>query len=152
MISQCPAIRRLSEHGIHDRQRTLTAVEDALTHVGDTVGDISAQVMARFYAMHPEMRAAFERLSLGKPRGLEGEMVEQIVFSLMELLHHPSEVRIMLQTTVPHHEFLKVPTQCFNALIDCVVDVVLEELPQALKEDGEHLDRVRQCLKSLVTD
>jgi len=52
---------------MHDTSRDACAalLEQTLERAADSVGDITASAMQRFYGAYPEARDAFERLALG---------------------------------------------------------------------------------------
>ena len=65
---------------------TIALIENSLTLAAERLGDITPLVMENFYARFPACQAVFERLSLGKPHEMEGEMVTQTVYSLLAVV------------------------------------------------------------------
>ena len=51
---------------MQDRAAKLELIERSLERAAETVGDITAPLMARFYAAHPAAEASFEHHGLGK--------------------------------------------------------------------------------------
>ena len=118
---------------LETRKTLLTAT---LERAAAALGDITPLVYARYYAVHPEGRACFEENFPGGADKLEGEMVSQVLYCLMEWLDSPGEIEIILLCTVPHHaETLNVPPHLFTGLITAVNETVAESIPaEALAE------------------
>jgi hypothetical protein len=118
---------------LETRKALLTAT---LERAATALGDITPQVYARYYACHPDARACFEENYPGGVASLEGEMVSQVLYCLMEWLDSPGEIEIILLTTVPHHaDTLHVSPHLFTGLITAVSETVAETIPaEALDE------------------
>jgi hypothetical protein len=122
-------------------------LEGILSRAADLLGDLRPAVMARYYRDFPETRTLFEEQSAGHREKLEGEMVEQTLYCLMTWVERPAEVRIVLRSTVPHHEAaLKVPEAPFRGFVDAVVEVLLGTVPLELHEEQAFLESLRNAL------
>lgn len=129
-------------------------VHRGLERAAEELGDITAPVYALYYNRCPEARAKFiEHGPHGKER-LEGEMVEQSLYCLMEWFASPGEIEIVLITTIPHHiETLGVDSSLFAKLITAICDVVVETIPPAAQDEREvwrelHADLMELCEES----
>ena len=105
-------------------------LQSSLERAAGQLGDITPHVMASYYARHPEARERFEVLHSGNPRRLEGEMVEQVLYCLMEWFDSAGEIEIILVTTVPHHiDTLHIRPGLFIDLIAAVCETVVSTIP-----------------------
>lgn len=112
---------------MHDDSRLLDV---SLERAAEAVGDLTETVLARFYTQHPEARQAFEHHSPGEPEKLEAEMVANALYCAMNWLDRPGEVRIQVNTSVPHHEdTLHVALPWYRGLQETVIDVIFETIP-----------------------
>ncbi len=103
-----------------------------LGRAAEQLGDITPHVYARYYAAYPEARGHFVQLQPEDSARLEGEMVEQILFCLMELPEDRIYIEIILLHTVPQHlEDLDLPLSLFDGLICAVRDVIGDLIPAA---------------------
>jgi hemoglobin-like flavoprotein len=93
-------------------------LERGLDRAAERLGDVTGPVMAEFYQRFPEAQAAFDRLSLGNPAKLEGEMVAQALYCLMTWFEYPGEVKGVLMSSVPHHkQTLEVRPEWYEGLL-----------------------------------
>lgn len=126
-------------------------LETSLTRAAELLGDITPMVMARYYARFPEALEHFEYHGLGDRESLEGEMVEQILYCLLDYLQSRGAIEIMLLGTVPHHiQTLKIPATLFHGLLDCLCDVVAETIPADSTNERRVLEDLHASLKALV--
>lgn len=108
----------------------LDALNSSLERASDLLGDITPLVMERLYARRLDALTCFETLSVGNRKQLEGEMVEQVLYCLMEWYSSPGEIEILLLSTIPHHiDTLGVGPGLFNDLISIVCETVMETIP-----------------------
>ena len=113
-----------------DRQAKLALIEHSLEREADALGDITAPLMARFYADHPAAEASFEHHGLGKRALLEAEMVGNVLYCLMTWFERPEEIRIILYDSVPHHqETLKVEPDWYEGMLYTGIDLIEATLP-----------------------
>ena len=134
-----------------DLERKQALLLSSLERAAEKLGDITPHVMALYYDRYPEALALFEELCPSGRLPLEGQMVEQILFCLMEWYVSPSDIEIMLTTTVPHHvETLKVRSELFQDLINVVCDTIVATIPS--HEHGEQTvwAELRGVMTSLV--
>jgi len=130
-----------------------TLLETSLERAADRLGDITNPVMERYYAVHPGARESFREHGLGNTVKLEAEMVESVLYCLMSWLDRPEEVRILLDTTVPHHEeTLHVDNNWFTGLIDAAVHVICETIPDTQQDEQELWKEIHQGVNSLIAD
>lgn len=115
---------------MHGNATQLALVERSLERAGDALGDITAPLMARFYAAHPAAQASFEHHGLGKRDLLEAEMVGNVLYCLMTWFERPEEIRIILYDSVPHHqETLKVQPDWYEDMLYAGIDLIETTLP-----------------------
>jgi hypothetical protein len=134
---------RAQAHGL-SRSDLLDAI---LQRAADRLGDLRPGVMARFYPRFPEARALFETESAGHREKLEGEMVEQTLYCLMTWVERPAEVRIVLQSTVPHHEAaLHVSDRLFAGFLDAVVETIGATIPAEATDEQALLAAIHAAL------
>lgn len=113
-----------------DKAAKLELMNAALERAAEALGDITAPVMARYYARFPDAEPAFDRLAIGDKPKLEGGMVENTLYCLMTWLESHAEVEILLWHTVPHHvQTLDVPVALFVGLAEVVTEVIVATIP-----------------------
>lgn len=106
-------------------------VMSTLERAAEMLGDITPLVMDKYYASHPDARERFEYHDPGGRTALAGQMVTQVLYSLMTWFEPGGEIEIMLTTTIPHHiETLEVPPELFIGMLDAVCTVVRDTIPQ----------------------
>jgi hypothetical protein len=136
-------------------------LHSSLERAAEQLGDITPHVMAAYYARHPGARQRFEELHPGNPGRLEGEMVEQVLYCLMEWYDSPGEIEVIFMTTVPHHvDTLHVWSGYFSDLITAVCETVVATITPA--QVGERavwqelerdlLELARNCASFTYTD
>jgi hypothetical protein len=119
-----------------------------LQRAADRLGDLRPDVMARFYARFPEAPALFETESAGHREVLEGQMVEQTLYCLMTWVERPVEVRIVLQSTVPHHEAaLHASDRLFTGFLDAVVETIAGTIPAEAGAERDLLAAIHAALR-----
>ncbi len=120
----------MADGAVLTAQHGAQLVDSILDRAADALGDLTPQVMARYYAAMPQ---AMERFDFHQPvrrEKLEGEMVEQVLYCLMRWHSDRSEIEIILATTVPHHlHALDIPLDLFTGMMDAVCEVVAETIP-----------------------
>ncbi|MEP2101825.1 MAG: hypothetical protein ABJP02_09980 [Parasphingorhabdus sp.] len=128
-------------------------LETSLERAADELGDITDPVMKRYYELHPDARASFREHGLGNTVKLEAEMVESVVYCLMNWLESPQEIRIMFGSTVPHHEeTLHVESNWFSGLVDAAVHVIAATIPEAQQEERALWEEIHQGVNALIAD
>lgn len=107
----------------------LAMVEDILFRAAEHIGDITEPVMENFYKRSEGGRELFE-LHSRHMNQLEGLMVEQSVYCLMQWFKSPLEIEILLHDTVPHHrETLNIPTSAYKDLLIATADIIGGSIP-----------------------
>jgi hypothetical protein len=130
------------------RQALLDAI---MQRAADQLGDITPQVYARFDARFPEGRATFDTLHPGGRATLQGSMVEQSLYCLMEWLGSPGEIEIVLLGTVPHHaDTLNVPPELFTGLLDAVAATVADTIPPENVDERALWNAIRADLTGVI--
>lgn len=107
----------------------LAMVEDILFRAAEHIGDITEPVMENFYKRSEGGRELFE-LHSRHMNQLEGLMVEQSVYCLMQWFKSPGEIEILLHDTVPHHkDVLNIPTRAYKDLLLATADIIAGSIP-----------------------
>ncbi|MBK8375000.1 hypothetical protein [Sphingorhabdus sp.] len=105
-------------------------VERSLERAADILGDITAPLMARYYAAHPAAADSFAHHGLGRRDLLEAEMVGNVLYCLMTWFERPEEIRIIFYDSVPHHaDTLKVGADWYGGMLDTGIALIEETLP-----------------------
>jgi len=127
-------------------------VERILARAADELGDVTALVLENYYRRHPAADAAFDTHSRHDDRArLEGLMVENSLYCLMYWYQSPSEVKIMLEDSVPHHqETLQIPSKLYSELIDVTAEIIAETLPPGDTPELMVWRELRNELKQLI--
>lgn len=126
-------------------------LETSLERAAEEIGDITKPVIDLFYTRFPNSREAFERLWPNHRANLEGEMVEQTLYCLMQWLDSRDEIEIILSGSVPHHNTtLQVPPQWFGGLIDATADVITATIPADRADEQAVWQELRAGLRQIV--
>lgn len=134
-------------------EEKMALLETSLERAADRLGDITDPVIKRYYMLHPEARASFHEHGLGNTVKLEAEMVESVVYCLMNWLDRPQEIRIMFGSTVPHHEeTLHVNSDWFSGLVDAAVYVIAETIPDTHQDEHDLWEEIHQGVNALIAD
>lgn len=129
----------------------LQLMEASLERAAETVGDITAPVLARYYGAFPEALASFEHHGLGNREALEAQMVENALYCIMNWLDRPGEVGLILGESVPHHqETLSVALGWYRGLVEATIDVIVETIPPGETAELEVWRTIRSELADLV--
>ncbi len=120
----------------NNEQETIVAqqLEASLEVVVEKYGDITPIVLERYYECHPEAKQLFKDLGYHQAAELECSMVESTLYCLMHLTERPVEIEVMLASTVPHHDALKIPKEFFVGLVEATVDVVVSAFDISAKQ------------------
>lgn len=136
---------------MQDRQAKLALVEKSLERAAEAIGDITAPLMARFYAVYPAAEASFEHHGLGKRALLEAEMVGNVLYCLMTWFERPEEIRIILYDSVPHHqETLKVEAGWYEGMLWAGIDLFEETLPEHAADERAVWEEMRSGLAETI--
>jgi len=102
----------------------------SLTRLAEQRGDVTRPVIEAFYRHHPDARASFEHHGLGQTAELEGRMVAESVFLLLQWVEDPATARIDQGTAIVHHnDTLLIPPRWYLGLVDAALEVLFETLP-----------------------
>ncbi|QKG71993.1 hypothetical protein [Erythrobacter mangrovi] len=113
-------------------------VERSLTRLAERRGDVTDPVLQAFYARHPDARASFEHHGLGHMRELEGRMVAESVFLLLQWVEDPATARIDQGTAIVHHnDTLLVPSRWYLGMVDAALEVLFESLPAEAADERD---------------
>ena len=108
----------------------LALAERSLERLADERGDVTGEVLAAYYARHPDARASFEHHGLGHTQLLEARMVSESLFLLLQWIESPSTARIDHGTAIPHHnDTMQVPPHWYLGLVDAALEVLLDSIP-----------------------
>ena len=133
-----------------DKAERRAVLERSLERAADKLGDITPHVFAAYYARHPGARADFEFHHPGKAETLEGEMVSQALYCLMEWFECPGEIEIVLLGTIPHHiETLHIEPARFADLLLQVCDTIGDTIPASEATEQEVLAGLRADMVDL---
>jgi hypothetical protein len=130
----------------------LATFECSLTRCAELLGDITPMVAATFYEAHPEARALFEAHYAGAKGHLEGEMVEQALYCLMNWFSAPREIEIVVLSTFPHHvETLGTTPEQFSGFVDAVCRVIASTVPAGASQELAVLVELEEAFHALAT-
>lgn len=136
-----------------DLEEKKALLNASLERAAEQLGDITPHVYARYYERCPDARASFEELHPGNRRQLEGQMVEQALYCLMEWYDCPGEIEIILVTTIPHHiETLHVKFEHFAELIDAVCETVTATIPPQQSGELAVWEELQAAMKALCKE
>lgn len=131
----------------------MNLLENTLERAAAQLGDITEPVIARYYQEHPAAEKSFREHGLGNTRKLEAEMVESVVYCIMNWLERPQEIRIMFGSTVPHHEdTLRVSSDWFTGLVNAAAYVIGDTIPSAKHDERLVLQEIHAGLTNVVEE
>lgn len=126
-------------------------IERGLERAAQQLGDITPLVMREFYRRIPEAEASFRHHAPHDPHGLEAEMVGNTLHYIMRWHEAPMEIRIDMDTSVPHHRVaLDVPPDWYRGMIEAAIDVILSSVPSSASDERAAWKQLRDQLVSLV--
>ncbi|WP_339826129.1 hypothetical protein [uncultured Parasphingorhabdus sp.] len=128
-------------------------LEASLERAATILGDITEPVMTQYYASHPGAKISFQDHGLGNSVKLEAEMVESVIYCLLNWYERPEEIRIMFGSTVPHHKHaLNVSTEWFAGLIDAAITIISDTIPETSAEELTVWAEIRTGFQTLVEE
>jgi len=126
-------------------------LDKGLERAAEALGDITGPVVAAFYARFPQAREAFDRLALGARHKLEAEMVEQVLYCVMNWFDRPGEIEVILLGSVQHHgDTLLVDPAWYEGLIAAAIDVLVATIPAQAADERAIWAEVARELRGLV--
>ncbi|MEH6756255.1 MAG: hypothetical protein V7676_01945 [Parasphingorhabdus sp.] len=136
-----------------DIDKKTALLETSLERAADKLGDITDPVMKRYYSLYPDARASFHEHGLGNTVKLEADMVESVLYALMNWLEAPQEIRIIFGSTVPHHEeTLHVNSDWFRGLVDAAVYVISETIPDEQRDEHALWKEIQTGVNGLIAE
>lgn len=134
-------------------QENQALLDASLERAAEVLGDITPHVFARYYADFPEARERFDELSLHSSASLEGQMIEQSLYCLMQWFDSPGSIRIVMTGTVPHHlETLEITPRCFIGLMDTICDVIIATIPADCPDELAVWAELREAMHGLFDE
>ena len=132
-----------------DQKKAL--LDASLERAAEKLGDITPHVLALYYRRHPDAEHYFDSLISGGRARLEQQMVDQVLYCLMEWHASPTQIKIILLEAVPHHaEVLHVRPQLFSELIIAVCDTLIATIPARETAELAVWAELREALTSGV--
>lgn len=128
----------------------LEQLEKILERAAERLGDVTADVLALYYARYPGARQAFIEHGCGYTERLEHGMVDSALYCLMTWFERPLEVEIVFVDTVPHHQLLNIPLAYFSGLQEAVVDVIGQTVDDGDSESLALLAELKHDLLTLI--
>lgn len=114
----------------------IALIETSLLRAAEILGDLKEPVMTRFYRQYPQALAVFEHLACGDRQRLEAMMIDNVLYCIMQWFERPEEIRIILYSSVPHHEAtLKVDADWYEALLAAGVDLIADTVPADAEQE-----------------
>jgi hypothetical protein len=108
----------------------------SLTRLAEEHGDVTEAVLERFYRTHPEARASFEHHGLGRTRDLEGRMITESLYLLLQWVEDQPTARIDQGTAIIHHnDTLLIPPHWYLGLVDAALGEMLATLPAEAEDE-----------------
>ncbi len=127
------------------------SIEKILELVAQERGDITEEVLDLYFKRYPQARQIFrEAGSNNTELRLQQEMVESGLYCLMTYFERPTEVEIILLQTVPHHNFLNIPTDYFCGLHDAIFDVIESATPMNYSKEKKSFQELRISLTEII--
>ena len=127
------------------------SIEKILELVAEERGDITAEVLDLYFERYPQAREIFQEAgSHNTELRLQQEMVETGLYCLMTYFERPTEVEIILLQTVPHHNFLNIPTDYFCGLNDAIFDVMERTIPMDYSNEKRSFQELRTSLTEII--
>ncbi|MFN2101099.1 hypothetical protein [Altererythrobacter sp. MF3-039] len=110
--------------------------ETSFARLAEEQGDITRQVIEHYYRICPGARASFAYHGLDNVPELEGRMVAETVFLLMQWAADPTPTQVEQGTTICHHQdTLEVGPHWYIGLVDAVLAVLFETIPADADEE-----------------
>lgn len=121
-----------------------------LERAAETIGDVTQPAMDLFFERFPEGRSLFTAHASATVGNLEGQMVESVVFYILQWIEQPGEVRMALGQSAWHHfGSLGVEPAHFEGLIDSVHEVIGNTIPLAEKDELDAWMSISASLKDI---
>ncbi|MFM7029316.1 MAG: hypothetical protein ACKOXK_11670 [Chakrabartia sp.] len=126
-------------------------VDQGLERAAARLGDVTAPIMARFYADFPDALGSFSEHWPDRPGQLEQEMVGNALYFIMTWHVRPAEVKYALWSSVPHHaETLHVPARWYAGMMAAAIDVIAATLPDHAAAEAAIWQAMRADFDALI--
>lgn len=107
-------------------------------------GDVTQDVLARYYRAMPDARESFVYHGLSDVAGLEARMVAETFFLLLRWVEERSSAQIDQATTIVHHnDTLEIGPRWYMGLVDAALQVLHETLPEDAHDERDLWSGVR---------
>jgi len=111
--------------------------EQSLERLAELRGDVTQDVLDRYYRLYPDARGSFRDHGLTDIAGLEGRMVTETLYLLMQWCDNPTAAKISQGSTIVHHnDTLEIGPHWYLGMIDAALEVLFETIP-----DTAHAER-----------
>ena len=128
-------------------------LDSSIERAAALLGDLTPHVFARYYPAFPEAHERFEELSLHSRNSLEGQIIEQSLYCLMQWFESPGQIRIVIVGTVSHHiETLQISPSCFSGLMDTICDVIVSTIPADCPGERAVWQELREAMQGLFAE
>ncbi|TNE59809.1 MAG: hypothetical protein EP341_01905 [Sphingomonadales bacterium] len=126
--------------------------ERSFERLAEIKGDITQAVLETYYRAHPDARASFEHHGLGNTAELEGRMVAETVFLLMQWAANPRNAQIEQGTTIcHHHDTMEIGPRWYLGLIDAVLSELLDSIPATERDEVRVWESIRSEIAEFIT-
>ena len=133
-----------------DRERESLA-RRGLERLAEQRGDVTRDVLLRYYRAMPDARASFVHHGLSDVEGLEARMVAETFFLLLRWVEEPSSAQIDQATTIVHHnDTLEIGPRWYMGLVDAALDALHETLPGDAQDERDLWSDVRRDIARFV--
>jgi len=128
-----------------------TLAERSFERLAEQQGDITQGVIDNYYRDNPGTRESFDFHGLGNRPDLEGRMVAETVFMLMQWAVDPAGTKISQGTTICHHQdTLHVGPHWYIGLIDAVLAALWTSIPQDAQDERDMWVEIRAEIAAFI--
>ena len=126
-------------------------VEISFTRLAEQRGDVTADVIDRYYRHFPGVEESFAHHGMSDVAELEGRMVTATIFMLMQWVENPNATKIEQGTTIVHHQdVLVIGPLWYAGLVDVVLAVLLETVPDDCPNEHAFWRAIREDIISFI--
>ncbi len=128
-----------------------TLAEASFARLAEEKGDITRQVIEHYYRACQGARESFEYHGLDSLAELEGRMVSETAFMLMQWAADPTATRVEQGTTICHHQdTLEVGPHWYIGLVDAVLVALFETIPADAEEERAMWRAIRAEIAAFI--
>lgn len=125
--------------------------ESSFERLAEIRGDITSPVLERYYSANPGARESFKHHGLDNVPELEGRMVSETIFLLMQWAADARVMKIEQGTTICHHQdTLEVGPRWYLGLIDAVLEELFSTIPLSETHEREMWFSVREEIANFI--